>query len=93
MILKRIILACSILFGVLTLGFLNYCIVEPLIVRDPCDYHGKETNGFFNLFYKMESSDGFHPAPTHFNLIVTLTLGLITGYLLYQFISSQIANG
>jgi hypothetical protein len=84
MIVKSIGIGCSLVVGTASVFFLNQFIIEPLIIPDPCIYHGEETNALFNVFYKFESSEGYHPAPTHFNFILTLLAGVACGYYLYK---------
>lgn len=82
-------IAGCVLFGIVVTGFLNYYIIEPLLIPDPCAYHGEETSILFSMAYQISSSDGFHPAPTLFNRILTLISGVITGYLLYKYCKSN----
>lgn len=88
MILKTAAIMGCLLFGIITTFFINYYILEPMLVPDPCAYHVEETSVLFNLFYTMKSSEGFHPLPSVFNFIVTLSLGTLIGLLLYKYCKS-----
>ena len=82
---KIISITCCSLFGVITMAFLNFCILDSIIIPDPCAYHSKETGSIFNLFYKMESGDGYHPSPSTFNFMLTVVAGIALGLAMYKF--------
>jgi len=60
----------------------NYLFLERLIIPDPCYYHSHETTMLFDLFYELTASEGYHPTPTIFNLILTLIIGTVAGVFL-----------
>jgi len=61
--------------------FINYGLIEPAIIPDPCAYHVRNTSWLFDLFYKIDSNDGYHPTPGLFNHIITLVTGVGFGIL------------
>ena len=66
----------------LTITFIaNYFFLENIIIPDPCYYHSRDTTKLFDLFYSMTAVNGDHPFPTIFNLIFTLTIGGLAGFL------------
>ena len=77
------ILVCSF-FGAVVVYILNYFIIDRILIPDPCAYHGEETTKIFNIFYKRESSEGYHPEPTFFNYILTVVLGAASGFFVYK---------
>ena len=83
MIFKIVKIVGWTFFGVIIVFFLNYYIIEPIVIPDPCAYHGEETGGIFNLFYKMD--EGFHPFPTLFNSMLTVSIGTALGFMAYQY--------
>lgn len=71
--------------GSVAMFFFNYGFLENLIIPDPCYYHGKgKTNWLFDFFYNLESSDGYHPFPSGFNLILILGLGFLVGWFAFS---------
>jgi hypothetical protein len=83
--LKVIGITSCLFIGIITLVFLNYCIIEPILIPDSCAYHAEDTSNLFNLLYKMDSIDGYHPFPTLFNFLLTMTLGVISGLAVYRY--------
>ncbi len=71
------------LSGMIIVFFLNYGLLEYIIIPDPCYYHGEETTKLFDLFYKFTSDEGYHPSPTTFNYILTIALGIASGIFTY----------
>jgi hypothetical protein len=61
---------------------LNYIFIEPLVIPNPCYYHNRDTPALFDLFYDLPAGAGGHPFPTIFNVIFTLTAGVLPGYIL-----------
>ncbi|HCS21536.1 MAG TPA: hypothetical protein DIW47_13415 [Bacteroidetes bacterium] len=62
------------------LAFLfNYLILDSILIPDPCYYHSHEPGLLFHLFYDLPSSEGYHPFPSVFNFIFTLTIGALSG--------------
>jgi len=72
----------------LLVSFVLHFMIEGILIPDPCAYHGEKTTQFFDLFYKMTSDEGYHPSPTTFNYVLTITLGLLLGF----FINKQVAK-
>jgi hypothetical protein len=64
--------------GIVPAYILNF-IIEGISIPDPCYYHGRSTTKLFDLFYKMESNEGYHPSPTLFNTLLTLAIGIAGG--------------
>jgi hypothetical protein len=89
---RNVITVSVILAGMILAFFANYTLLDPLIIPDPCYYHGRDTNFLFDAFYSLEASDGGHPFPTSFNLFFTLFTGGLTGFLLLRFIRKKIAR-
>ncbi|MFT3902915.1 MAG: hypothetical protein QM727_07055 [Niabella sp.] len=78
---KKAIIISYTLIG-LTLAFIaNYFLIENIIISDPCYYHSRDTTKLFDLFYSITAANGGHPFPTIFNLIFTLTIGGVAGFL------------
>lgn len=79
-ILKKVIVTSGLiafgLTGVALFYFLNYYLIQNLIIPDICYYHSRETNFIFDMFYTLDfpGSNG-HPIPTTFNLILTVITG------------------
>jgi len=71
-----IIIICSILSL-----FLNFAVIDKLIIPDPCYYHTNEMNPILNLFYTSSSASGGHPEMNLFNIIFTIIIGGLIGKL------------
>ena len=84
--LKIFVMISCLLFGMAGIWFLNYAILDPILIPDPCAYHGEEISDLFDLFYSMNSWNGDHPFPTQLNFIFTLALGCITGLSVNRFL-------
>ncbi len=68
---------------ILVIIFLNFCLINSLIIPDVCYYHTHEMNFILNLFYTSSSASGGHPEPNFFNFLFTLFIGfLITKFAL-----------
>lgn len=65
--------------GIIVFLLLNFFIIEKYIIPDPCFYHNHNTTKTFDLFYQMTADEGYHPTPTKFNLLSTLTIGTLIG--------------
>jgi len=65
--------------GTITFFVFNFLVLERITIPDPCYYQSHDTTKFFDLFYEMKAGEGYHPTATYLNLILTLTLGSITG--------------
>ncbi len=89
---KIISIICCSLFGMITMAFLNFCILDSIIIPDPCAYHGEERGSIFNIFYKMESGDGYHPFPTTFNFILTAVAGIMVGLAMYKYFKNLLSK-
>lgn len=50
------------ILGIIPVYILNL-IIEGIIIPDPCYYHARDTTKLFDLFYKMESSEGYPRLP------------------------------
>jgi len=77
----------SVIFLFVFLGavmalLLNLLLIEQLIIPDLCYYHSHPTTALFDVFYNFPPGEGGHPAPTLFNLIITLLLGGLMGFML-----------
>lgn len=70
------------LTGALLAFLLNVCLLEKLLIPDPCYYHSHEGGRLFHWFYDLPATEGGHPVPTKLNMIITLLLGAIGGWLL-----------
>lgn len=81
-------LLCSF-FGIVPAFILNF-ILESIAIPDPCYYHTRDTTKLFDLFYKMESSEGYHPSPTLFNTLLTLSIGITAGIIVCRKIQNWI---
>jgi hypothetical protein len=69
---------CAIAGAILAL-FLNFGVIDRIVVPDPCYYHSHDTNWLFDLFYNITSAEGGHPSPSVFNFIFTITAGAAAG--------------
>ena len=88
MFFKIISIICCSLFGMITMALLNFSILDTIIIPDPCAYHGEKMSSIFNLFYKMESGDGYHPFPTTFNFTLTAIAGITIGLAVYKYLKN-----
>lgn len=77
MAIKFLKLLLFILLG-LSLGYVLGLVMYFIIIPDPCSYHNKVTSEFFNLFFEMTSTNGYHPEPTflYFNFFTLIGIGL-----------------
>jgi hypothetical protein len=84
---KRILLMsfCAIAGAILALIF-NFAVIDSIVVPDPCYYHSHDTTWLFDLFYKITSAEGYHPSPSVFNFIFTITAGTAAGIALAGFL-------
>ena len=57
--------------------FLNYAVIEPLLIPDPCYYHSHNSNFMIDIFYNSSSASNGHPEPNIFNFIFTLCIGIL----------------
>lgn len=80
-----------VLIGIVSCCFLNYFLLENLIIPDPCYYHTgeDEVTWLFDLFYHFPSSEGYHPSPTTFNFVVTILAGAFLGWWAGTFFSRR----
>jgi len=69
------------LISIVVIFIFNYLLLERLIIPDPCYYHSHDATKIFDLFYELTASEGYHPTPTKFNLIITLITGAMSGLL------------
>jgi hypothetical protein len=69
-----------LLIGMAAAVLLNYSFIEPLLIPEPCYYHGREAGFLFNLFYDTPSFAGGHPVPTVLNGISTVAAGGVAGW-------------
>lgn len=80
---KQIVLVILLAIGGIVLAFLfNFIILDKILIPDPCYYHTNDTNKVFDIFYELNSGDGYHPFPTMFNFIFTATIGAILGLII-----------
>ncbi|KQC02793.1 hypothetical protein [Pedobacter sp. Hv1] len=89
---RKIGFAFSMLAGGVIAVLLNLTLVQELFTPDPCYYHNRKTNFFFNFFYKLSAENGDHPIPTLFNLLVSLVIGMLVGLWFKIIISEQKNN-
>jgi hypothetical protein len=82
----------GLMSGIICMYILNYFIVEQILVPDPCAWHSREPGRLFNLFYKIDSNDGYHPTPTLFNYELTALIGVVTGIFLARKIDKIISH-
>lgn len=73
------IVILSTLAGAILAFLFNFLILDKILIPDPCYYHSHRTNKVFDIFYELTAGDGFHPYPTPFNFIFTLTIGALSG--------------
>lgn len=73
-----------IICGAISACLLNYLLLDKVIIPDPCYYHGHDTTWLFDLFYDITSADGYHPFPSVFNFIFTISAGGVIGYFVYR---------
>lgn len=77
---KRIVIAgVSILLGAMAAFVFNFFFLEKIIIPDPCYYHSHDTSPAFDVFYCFPGSEGGHPFPTTFNVVLTLITGAVLG--------------
>ncbi len=76
---RTAIFTLSTLTGSALAFVLNFFILEKILIPDPCYYHSHDTNKVFDIFYELTAGEGFHPFPTKFNFIFTLTIGAVSG--------------
>ena len=77
------------LISIIGVAFLNFGIVEQIIIPDPCLYHTKETTFLWNLFYTLSGAEGYHPFPTLLNFILTLIVGVFVGFWLTRRVNKR----
>ncbi len=70
------------IIGIIGFLLLNLLLIENWIIPDPCYYHSHDTTKLFDIFYEIKSSEGGHPVPSTFNIVLTIVLGIIAGTLL-----------
>lgn len=71
---KALLILCALCGSVVAFMF-NFLILYKIFIPDPCYYHLHEPGLLFNIFYTLPSWEGYHPFPSLFNFILTLTLG------------------
>jgi hypothetical protein len=81
---KQYIAALMILFGAVAAVNLNYFWLESIIIPDPCYYHEHHPSRLFMLFYDQPYMRNGHPEPSTFNLLCSLFIGALPGYLYYR---------
>jgi hypothetical protein len=81
------------LLGAALFLLLNFGFIEHLLIPDPCYYHSHEPGLVFRIFYDLPASEGYHPLPTWFNLLITMGLGAYAGYIFsaYSFRTEEVA--
>ncbi len=75
------------LVGAALMFAFNYSFLEHVLIPDPCYYHNRDTTLLFNLFYVLPSSEGGHPFPTIFNLVITILTGAVLGWSIQRLLS------
>ena len=80
MTIKNIaIVIFSALAGTIFAFVFNFFILDKILIPDPCYYHSHDTNKVFDIFYDLNSGEGYHPFPTKFYFIFTATIGAVIG--------------
>ena len=74
--------------GIITF-LISYTLIYDLIIPDICYYHTNEMNSFMNLFYSAGGADNGHPSPNLLNLIISLIIGGILGYVIYKYLTNK----
>lgn len=59
---------------------INWFIVYPILIPDPCYYHAHKMNAVMKLLYSISTFDNFHPFPSVFNFGFTIVVGLYIGW-------------
>jgi hypothetical protein len=75
--------------GAITALIFNFGFLERILIPDPCYYHTNETTALFDMFYGLSASEGYHPFPTLFNFLFTLSIGIALGILLNKVIHER----
>lgn len=78
---KQLRLLFLAITGIVT-GLILQITMEAVLIPDPCYYHARDTTKLFQLFYKLESSEGYHPTPTLLNTISMQVSGILLVLLL-----------
>ena len=58
---------------------LNFSVIDPLVMEDPCQYHAKKMNFILRIFYTINNGSGGHPEMSIFNFIFTFIVGGFIG--------------
>lgn len=66
------------LFSIVAL-FLNFAIIDHLIMPDPCYYHTNQMNLVLSFFYTAAAVSGGHPEINLFNIVFTIIFGGLIG--------------
>lgn len=77
------------ILSIIVIAFLNFGVIQSIIIPDPCLYHRKEITPTWELFYYLSAAEGYHPFPTLFNFSLTLIVGIIVGLILSKRILTQ----
>ena len=81
---KSIVIVLFILVGIIISFLINSLIIDNILIPDICKYHFEEPNWLISLLFTFDSSDGGHPFPSTFHLIMNLILGLLIGLFIYR---------
>ncbi len=82
--MKKVSLILFCLLGMFGMAFTNFIVLDRILIPDPCKYHTASTTMLFDLFYVIKSAEGFHPAPSLFNYLFTIGVGIFIGYWVFK---------
>lgn len=83
---KRYFALLTMVVGAAVAVVFSFYVIDGIVNPDPCYYEVGEHKPrlLFSLFYNIQEWNGYHPTPSVFNLIFSLTLGAIPGWLLFK---------
>ena len=58
---------------------LNFSLIDPLVLKDPCLYHTKDMNFILSIFYTVSNGSCGHPEMSICNFIFTFIAGGFIG--------------
>lgn len=76
---QKSLIIFSALSGSVLAFLFNFLFLDKILIPDPCYYHSHEPGLLFNIFYDLPAFEGYHPFPSVFNFIFTLTIGAVLG--------------
>ncbi|RXP47716.1 hypothetical protein EC396_12280 [Lutibacter sp. HS1-25] len=75
--------------GGIVVVLISFTLIYSLLIPDACYYHTHEMNSLMSFFYSAGPASNGHPEPNILNLILSLSIGGVIGYRIYENIDKE----